>query len=223
VFRDAALVAGKDLRIERRSRVTTQQIGPFAVLVLVLFAFALDPDRGVLGRASAGLFWLTVVFCTELAVQRSATIETADSAKEGLRLAGLDPGGIFLGKALAVGAQLVVLEVLLAVGVTFLYGTDLREPLLLVLTAALATVGLAAAGTAYAAVAAGLRVGATLLPLLLLPVLAPVLLAATRAWEAGLAGVPSDAVSWLELLAAFAVLYTAVGVVGYGTLQEEAG
>jgi hypothetical protein len=58
VFHDAALVAGKDLRIERRSRVTTQQIAPFAVLVLVLFAFALDPDRGVLGRASAGLYWL---------------------------------------------------------------------------------------------------------------------------------------------------------------------
>ena len=54
VFRDAALVAGKDLRIERRSRVTTQQIAPFAILVLVLFAFALDPDRGVLGRASVG-------------------------------------------------------------------------------------------------------------------------------------------------------------------------
>lgn len=221
MFRDAALVAGKDLRIERRSRVTTQQIGPFAVLVLVLFAFALDPDRGVLGRASAGLFWLTVVFCTVLAVQRSAAVEVADRGGDGLRLSGLDPGGIFLGKALAVAAQLIALEAVLAVGVTVLYGTDLREPILLVATAILATAGLAAAGTAYAAVAAGLRVGTTLLPLLLLPVLAPVLLAATRAWEAGLAGVPSDAISWLQLLAAFAVLYVAVGVVGYGTLQEE--
>ena len=221
MFRDAALVAGKDLRIERRSRVTTQQIGPFAVLVLVLFAFALDPDRGVLGRASAGLFWLTVVFCTVLAVQRSATVEVTDRANDGMRLSGLDPGGIFLGKALAVAAQLVALEAVLAVGVAFLYGTDLREPLLLIVTAILATAGLAAAGTAFAAVAAGLRDGATLLPLLLLPVLAPVLLAATRAWEAGLAGAPSDAISWLQLLAAFAVLYVAVGVVGYGTLQEE--
>jgi heme exporter protein B len=221
VFRDAALVAGKDLRIERRSRVTTQQIAPFAVLVLVLFAFALDPDRGVLARASAGLFWLAVVFCTVLAVQRSATVETADHGNEGMRLAGLDPSGIFLGKASAVAAQLLVLEVLLGAGVTVLYGTELHEPLLLIATALLATAGLAAAGTAYAAVAAGLRVGSTLLPLLLLPVLAPVLLAATRAWEAGLAGVPSDAVSWLELLAAFAVMYVAVGVVGYGTLQEE--
>ncbi len=214
-------IAGKDLRIERRSRVTTQQIAPFALLVLVLFAFALDPDRGVLGRAAAGLYWLAVVFCTVLAVQRSATVEVTDRAGEGLRLAGLDPAGVFLGKAIAVGAQLLVLEALLTVGIAFLYGTKLHEPLLLLATALLATVGLAAAGTAYAAVAAGLRVGTTLLPLLLLPILAPVLLAATRAWEAGLAGVPGDAVSWLELLAAFAVLYIAIGVVGYGTLQEE--
>ncbi len=221
MFRDASLVAAKDLRIERRSRVTTQQIAPFAVLVLILFAFALDPDRGVLDRASAGLYWLAVVFCAVLAVQRSAAVEVADHAGEGLRLAGLEPGGVFLGKALAVGAQLAVLEVLLSLGIVLLYGTGLREPLVLVVTAALATIGLAAAGTAYAAVAASLRVGNTLLPLLLLPVLAPVLLAATRAWEAGLAGVPSDAVSWLQLLAAFAVLYVAVGVVGYGTLQEE--
>ena len=221
MFRDATLVAGKDLRIERRSRVTTQQIAPFALLVLVLFAFALDPDRGVLGRASAGLYWLAVVFCTVLAVQRSAAVEVADHGGDGLRLAGLEPGGVFLGKALAVAAQLAVLEALLSVGIVFLYGTRLHEPLLLVGTAALATVGLAAAGTAYAAVAASLRVGNTLLPLLLLPVLAPVLLAATRAWESGLAGAPGDAISWLELLAAFAVLYVAVGVVGYGTLQEE--
>jgi heme exporter protein B len=221
VFRDAALVAGKDLRIERRSRVTTQQIAPFAILVLVLFAFALDPDRGVLGRASAGLYWLAVLFCAVLAVQRGALIESTDRAGEGLRLAGLDAGGVFIGKAAAVATQLLVLEALLAVGVAFLYGTDLHEPVVLIGTALLATAGLAAAGTAYAAVASGLRVGNTLLPLLLLPVLAPVLLAATRAWEAGLAGEPGDAVSWLELLAAFAVLYVAVGVVGYGTLQEE--
>jgi heme exporter protein B len=222
VFRDAALVAGKDLRIEQRSRVTTQQILPFALLVLVLFAFALDPDRGVLGRASAGLYWLAVVFCTVLAVQRAAAVEVNDRAGEGLRLAGLEPGGVFLGKAFAVATQLAVLEVVLGAGIVVLYGTHMHEPLVLVGTALLATVGLAAAGTVYAAVAAGLRVGNTLLPLLLLPVLAPVLLASTRAWEAALAAAPAEAASWLQLLGAFAVLYTAVGVVGYGALQEDA-
>ena len=81
MFRDAALVAGKDLRIELRSRVAVNQVGPFAVLVLVLFAFALDPDRGVLARASAGLFWLAVTFSAILAVQRSFATFGGPAAK----------------------------------------------------------------------------------------------------------------------------------------------
>src|ERR1700737_4144180 len=112
VWRDAALVAGKDLRIEARSRVATNQVAPFAVLVLVLFAFALDPDRGVLARAAAGLFWVGVLFSSLLAIQRSYPLESSDSARDGLRLSGLDPAGIFLGKAAAVAAQLLALEVL---------------------------------------------------------------------------------------------------------------
>src|SRR3546814_16005847 len=51
LFRDAALIAGKDLRIELRSQVTTQQVAPFSILVLILFDVALDPDRGFLARA----------------------------------------------------------------------------------------------------------------------------------------------------------------------------
>src|SRR5205807_8391694 len=125
MLRDALLVAGKDLRIERRSRVTTNQVAPFAVVVLVLFAFALDPDRGLLTRAAAGLFWVAVLFCAILAVQRSFSVESADGARDGLRLSGLDPAGIFLGKAGAVALQHVALEDLLAAGVVLLFVTDL--------------------------------------------------------------------------------------------------
>ena len=56
MWRDAALVAGKDLRIEARSRVATNQVAPFAVIVLVLFGFALEPDSGQLRQAGPGLF-----------------------------------------------------------------------------------------------------------------------------------------------------------------------
>lgn len=222
MFRDAALVAGKDLRIELRSRVATNQIAPFAILVLVLFAFALDPDRGVLARASAGLFWLTVVFSALLAVQRSFGVESADGAIDGLRLTGLDPGGIFLGKAAAIALQLGALQVLLGVGVVFLYNTDLQGFGLLGLTCLAATVGLAAAGTLYGVMAAGLRARETLLPLLLIPVVAPVVLAATRASEAALAGVPTEGWPWLRLLVTFSAIYLAVGVLAFGPLLEDA-
>jgi heme exporter protein B len=222
MLRDALLVAGKDLRIEARSRVALNQVAPFALLVLVLFAFALDPDRGVLVRASAGLFWLAVAFSALLAVQRSFAVEAADAARDGLRLSGLDPAGVFLGKAAAVFTELLALEALLAVGVAVLYNTDLRGGAVLVLTCIAASVGLATAGCLYGVLAAGTRVRETLLPLLLLPVIAPVVLSATRAWEGALAGDATTSWPWLRLLVVFAVIYTGVGALLFGLLLEDA-
>jgi heme exporter protein B len=223
VLRDAWLVAGKDLRVEARSRVTLNQVAPFAVLVLVLFAFALDPDDGVLTRAAAGLFWLAVLFSALLAVQRSQGIEAVEGNRDALRLSGLDPAAIFLGKAGAVAVQLLLLELLLGVGVVVLYDVRPAGLATLALTAAFATVGLATAGTLYGVLAAGLRVRETLLPLLLLPVVAPVLIAATRASESALTGVALDVApgDWLRLLGVFAVVYLAFGIVAFGPLMED--
>jgi heme exporter protein B len=223
VFRDAGLVAQKDLRIEVRSRVATNQIAPFSVLVLVLFAFALDPDRGVLKRAAPGLFWVAVLFASLLAVQRSFAVESADSARDGLRLSGLDPAGIFLGKAGAVALQLLALEVVLGAFVVLLYDAEVHGVVIVLLTTTTATLGLAAAGTVYGMLAAGLRVRETLLPLLLLPVVAPVLLGATRATEAALDITTSaEAWPWVRLLGVFAVIYVTFGVLAFGALLEEA-
>ena len=222
MFRDALLVAGKDLRVEARSRVASNQILPFALLVLLLFAFALDADRGLLSSVAAGLFWVTVLFAGLLAVQRSFALEAGDEARDALRLSGLDGGGIFLGKAAAVAAQLLVLEAVMAVGVVVLSDVNLRGAGVLLLTCALATVGIAAAGTVYGAVAAGLRVRETLLPLLVLPVLAPVLLAAARASEAALGTTTADAWPWVRLLGVFCAVYLAFGAVAFGPLLEEA-
>jgi len=221
MWRDLLLVASKDLRIEWRSKVGTGQIAPFALTVLLLFAFALDPDRGVLVRAASGLFWVTVLLSTVLAVQRSFAIESTDGARDGLRLSGLDPGAIFLGKAIAIVIQLLVLEVVLAIGVVVLYDAALGGALMLLLTCAFATIGIAACGTLYGVLAAGVRARETLLPLLFLPVVAPVMLAAARASEAALAGSAADGWPWVRLLAVFATIYAAVGTVAFGPLLED--
>jgi heme exporter protein B len=175
----------------------------------------------VLRRTAPGLFWVAVLFSALLAVQRSFAVEAAEGTGDGLRLSGLDPAGIFLGKAGAVALELFALEALLAAGVVLLYGSHLDGALLLLCTCGFATVGLAAAGTAYGALAAGLRVRETLLPLLLLPVAAPVLLGATRAWQAGLDGAPGEGWPWVRLLGVFALLYTTFGVVAFGSLLED--
>ena len=85
ILRDAGLVLEKDLRLEMRSRVVMAQVIPFGVLVLVLFAFALDPDRRILGEATPGLFWLAVLFSTLLALQRSFSVEVFSSRRQHTR------------------------------------------------------------------------------------------------------------------------------------------
>lgn len=218
---DAALVAAKDLRIEWRSRVGLGQMLPFAILVLVLFAFALDPDRGILTRATAGLYWVAVLFAGLLAVQRAFALEAAPGVREAIRLSGLDPAGFFLGKAVAVAVQLLVLELVLGLGVVVLYAADLQGIGLLAATCLAATVGIAAAGTLYGVLASGLAVRDTLVPLLLLPVLAPVLLGATRASEVALGTGVGNGWSWCGLLAVFGLLYVMLGLSFFGTLLEE--
>jgi heme exporter protein B len=219
---EVGLVVGKDLRIERRARVTLQQILPFGAIVLLLFAFALDPDRGVLRRVAPGLFWVAVLLALLLAVSRAFTIETENNARDGLRLSGLDPAAIFLGKAAAIAVQLALLEALLAVGVVLLFDASLSSIGPLVLATVAATVGLAATGTLYGVLAVGLRMRETLVPVLLLPVVSPVLLGATRAWEAAIDGVPSDAWPWVGVLSVFAVLAVGSGMLAFGPLLEEA-
>lgn len=228
MWAEVRLVAAKDLRIEWRSKVLFVQVAPFALLVLVLFAFALDPDRGVLERVSPGLYWVSVLFITVQAVQRSFSLELDDGGRDALALSGLDPVAIFLGKTAALALQLVALELALGLGVIVLYGTEVRAAgiALGVATMAAATVGLAAAGTLYGALAAGLRVRDTIVPLLLLPIVSPVLLGATRAFESALGtvqGVPvSDGWPWVALLAVFGAVYTALGAVAFGPLLDEA-
>jgi heme exporter protein B len=222
MWRDALLIAGKDLKVELRSRVTTNQIAPYAVLVLLLFGFAFGDDPTLLTSAAPGLFWVAVLLCCLLTVQRSFAIEASDGARDGLRLSGLDPAGIFLGKAAAVTVELIGLELLLGAGVVILFGTRLEGVALLVGSAVTATVGLAAAGVLYGVMAAGLRVRETLLPLLLMPIVAPVLIGATQVWRSALALTVDGGGKWLVLLAAFAVLYLTLGVLAFGPLLEDA-
>lgn len=221
LLRQALLVAGKDLRIEGRSRVALNQVVPFGVVVLVLFAFALDPDRGLLPRVAPGLFWVAVLLAGLLAVSRAFAVEGEPGVRDALRLSGLDGAAVFAGKALAVAAQLLALEVLLGLGVVVLYDLEAKNPVVLVLASLVATGGLAAAGTVYGVLAAGLRVRETLFPLLVLPVVTPVMLGATRAWEAALEGAPAEAWPWVQLLAVFGVIYTTMGWLAFGPLLEE--
>ena len=230
MFRDTVLMAVKDLRIELSSRVVMAQVLPFGLLILILFGLAISPDlrvvgdarRSVLEEVAPGLFWLAVLLSALMALNRAFALEATDGNLDALRMAGIDPAGVFLGKALAVSAQLVSIEVVLGFGAFVVFGAPVASPGLLAVTVLLATAGITLAGTLYAALAAGLRVRDTLVPLLVLPVLAPVLLGATLATRDALFADPAvPGWSWVMLLAVFSMLYLGVGMLAFGPLLEE--
>lgn len=221
----ARAVLAKDLLIERNSRVLTNQVLPFAITVMVLFAFALD-NEGILQRVAPGLVWLATLFSMIVVVQRNFAVEQADGALDSLRVAGAEMSGVFLGKAAALALQLLVLEVVLVAAAVVLYGVEL-SPLGAVetsVTLLAVAVALGPVGTLYGGLAAGVRGRETLLPLLLLPVVAPVLIGATRATEAafGSGGAEvSEGWPWLALVVLFGVVFCTVGVLAFGSLIDE--
>ena len=223
--RIARAVAAKDLRIELRSRVVTNQVLPFSGLVMIMFAFALDNDD-VLQRVAGGLVWLATLFSLFILVQRTFAVETYDGALDSLRVAGVNPQGIFIGKAVALFVQLLVLEAMLFIAAIVLYRVNVNESgLVLLVTCVLcATAGLAFVGTLYGGLTAGARGRETLLPLLLLPVVAPVLICATRATESAFRSgglTVGEGWPWVAVLAVFAAVFGLGGLLSFSSLIEE--
>jgi len=225
VSRIARAVAARGLRIELRSRVVSNQVLPFSGLVMIMFAFALDNDD-VLQRVAGGLVWLATLFSLFILVQRTFAVETYDGALDSLRVAGVNPQGIFIGKSVALFVQLLVLESVLFVAAVVLYRVNVNGSgvVLLVTCVLCATAGLAFVGTLYGGLTAGARGRETLLPLLLLPVVAPVLICATRATESAFksGGVTvGEGWPWVGVLAVFAAVFGLGVLLSFGSLIEE--
>ena len=225
-WRIARLVAGKDLRIERRSRVVINQVLPVRGVTMVL-SVRLRPRHATdaCSTVAPGLIWLAMLFSLLVLVQRAFAVEADDGALDALRVAGRRPGGIFLGKALALAVQLLGARGGAAASRrVVLYGADDPPAGSCCWSRRLAaTCGLACVGTLYGGLAAGFTGRETLLPLLLLPVVAPVLIGATRAVEAALGTDgrrSSEGWPWVGLLAVFAVAF---GVGGAGVRSADRG
>lgn len=222
MLRDAWLITRKDLRIEIRSRIITNQIAPYTLLILVLFGFALDADTETLRDTGPGLFWVSILLVAILAIQRAVDIENSDSAQDRLLLSPISSLSLFIGKTIGLFLQLIVLEILMMVAMVTLFDSSIDNFFLIIVSAIIATIGIASTGTLYGVLATGLGVRETLLPILLLPVLAPVVVGATRAFGDGFGRVNADGWAWVGLLSVVAVLYTVLGMLAYGQLLEEA-
>ena len=172
---------GKELRTEFRSRELLTTTVVFILMVIVLFSFTFDPTSSESRRFGPGLLWLSFLFAASLMLQPCFLREQNNDTLSSLRLAVSDPFAIFLAKLVANTVFLLFTELLMLPVFAVLYNVPVLPSfhwLLLVLF--LGSLGVSLAGTALSAISAQARMRELLLPLLLLPLLTPVLVASTE-------------------------------------------
>lgn len=205
VLGGALIVARRDLRDELRTRTAAQGVVFYAVLTVLLFSFALGPDSETLRRLAPGVLWLALALASLLPAGRTFAGEREQQTLETLLLYPVARETLFLGKVLASFVLLLAVGVIALVLMTVLYTVPApTQAWLLAPGLLLGALGLAAAGAFYGAVSADLRAREAMLPMLLLPVLAPLLIAGTQVFDAALTG--GDGLRWLALLATFDAL-----------------
>jgi heme exporter protein B len=206
-LRVAFAVAGKDLRSEVRGRELLPALAQFVVLALVIANFAFDLDLVNGARLSPGILWLVLVFAGLVAFGRAFSAEKESGSLEAMLLTPAGPAAIFAGKALAAAALLAACELVLLPAMAVFLGSPISPAV--VLTVLLATIGMAALGCLFAALAAQTRARELLLPVLALPLWIPFVVVGGRAVQQAMGGQPL-AGQPLAVLLDFDILFVVV-------------
>ena len=222
--RTAWAILRKDLRIELRTKESVPAMALFSVTVFVLFHFGLQRDT-VDGDLAAGVLWVTLILATVLGVNRLFVNEREQGGIDGLLLAPIDRTAVFLAKAAALFLYLVAVE-LVAVPAfdILLLGPDPFKPLpVLILIMLLADLGLATVGALVSALAVETRARDLIVPLLLLPLVVPVAIAAAQGTEPLFTGTqsPDELGKWLGLLGLYDMVFLLVAIAVFDFLLED--
>jgi heme exporter protein B len=222
-LRKVSAIIWKDIVAELRTKEMFSAMFVFAVLVIVVFNFAFD--LRVTGervrQVAPGALWVAFAFSGILGLNRAFASEREGGCLEGLLLAPVDHTAIYFGKMSSTILFMLVVEAFMLPVFTAFFGVSLFD-LRLILIIILGTVGFAAVGTVLSAMTAQTRVREVLLPILLLPVAAPVLIAAVKATGGIMDGLPlADIAIWLQLLVAFDVIFPAVAFMTFDFIVRE--
>jgi heme exporter protein B len=214
-------VAAKDLRAELRGREVFSTMTVFSILAVIIFGMAFDLRVPEAEMVAPGVLWVIILFAGVLGLNRSFGAEMDRGTLPALLLAPVDRSAIYFGKVIAnliftLGTAAVILVVMF-----FIFDVDLLQPLI-ILAAALGTLGYVSVGTIFAALTASVRARESLLPILLLPVMVPVFMAGV-ALTAGILDGKSfaDVRNWLLMLIGFDAMFLVVAYLLFDLILEE--
>ena len=220
-FRAAAAIYAKDIRLEVRTKETISAVLAFAVIVAFIFGFAFDPSPAIVAIVGPGIVWVAYVFTGILGMNRTFAIERDRGTLEGLLLAPVGRESIYAGKLASTTTIMIAVELLLYPVFLLLFDLNLFNVWFAIITLA-ATVGFAAVGTLFSAIAAHTRAREVLLPLLFLPVVLPVIIGAVSSTGAALEGTGWDGMGrWLQFIVAFDAVFLVLSSWAFDFVLEE--
>ena len=214
-------VIWKDLTAEWRTRENLSAMLVFALLVILIFNFALELDIQAQESLSAGVLWATFIFAGTIGLNRSMAVEKDRDCLDGMLLAPVDRSVIYFGKAIGNLIFMLLVEIIVLPVYSFLYQVPVFQPgfLLVVL---LGSIGYVAVGTLLATMVIQVRTRDILLPILLFPLTLPVIIAAVKASQGFLQMVPLNEISaWLNLLIVYDLIFTSVAFMVFDFVVEE--
>ncbi len=211
----------KDFQAELRSRELIGSMGLFALLSVLVFSFALELDRIARTEAISGVLWVTIVFASILGLNRSMAMERDQGNLDALLIAPIHRAAIYGGKLVGNFVFTLIIGLLLLPLMTILYNKSLIDGWL-VAVLIMGTLGFTTLGTLLAAMTVQTRAREALLPIVMLPVVLPLLLAAVKASSGILAANPQDDwVQWVQIVAVLDVIYLTICVLLFEYVVEE--
>ena len=224
-FRQSTVaILRKDLLVEMRTMESVPAMVLLAVSTLVVFHFALDRDS-LSGGLASGVFWVTLLFAAILGINRLFVTEFENSGMQGILLSPTDRGAIYFAKGLALLIFLLALEVIAVpvFALFFLEGSFTEILVRLIPILALANLGIAAVGTLAAAMTVYARARELILPIVMLPLMVPLVIAASAATKPvmNMSDIGSPPGKWLLVLGLFDTVFALLAFVVFDFLLEE--
>ena len=211
----------KDILSGLRTKEVITSVLVFGLLVLVIFNFAFEPGSGMRDSVAPGILWVALVFAGVLGLNRTYDPERENACIEGLMLCPVERHVIYWGKLASSFTFMLMVAVVITPIFLALFDLPLFLPRL-ALIIVLAALGFSSIGSLFSALSAGTKGRDILLPILFLPVVVPVIIAAVEATTVVLDGRPwSDMSTWLQIMIAFDVIFLVISTLVFEFVIEE--
>ena len=221
-FRTVFAILKKDILMEIRTKETINATLVFSILITIVFSFISEPGSKTEQAVAGGIFWMAVTFSGILGLNKTMMSEIQGGNFEALMLAPIDRSAIFFGKVISIFLFLTILEIILVPLFLVFYNVNLVSHWLMVVIILLATYGYSVTGTLFSMISVRTKTREIMLPLLMLPILVPVIIAAILSTNIFLFNQEiTYCYNWIKLMAVFDIIFTAVIFAIFSAVIEE--